>query len=223
MLPISSSLGMMLLWWTSMLLVTRRSILDKTSGFPLIAVIAAFPWNIVFAIIYYPTLATIDYISTCGFVVGDIFSIFIILKYLPKEYEHIIPQRYFSFVVFAFLLAMIGYQYFLFTYLTSLVTDVNQSYPSIWLHTQIMHLFFYSVSFIPMLRTRKSTKGQSIYFPLLRVIGNTAYLPKILFYYKIEVAFTYYLIAIITMADLTYMYLLYKQFQKEGINPWRHV
>jgi hypothetical protein len=76
-----------------------------------------------------------------------------------------------------------------------------------------------SVLFLRLLLTRNSSRGQSIYIALCKMIGTV--FPSVLFYlYFPHSGLLHLLFVSIFIFDLTYFLLLYYKLREENIRPW---
>ncbi|RNI27559.1 hypothetical protein EFA69_15655 [Rufibacter immobilis] len=197
-----------LFWTITYLLILRRGYEDKTYGMPMVALCANVSWEFIFSFVYphpQPQLA-IDYLWL-------LFDLGIVGQYLwygRKEFPEQLPPRLF-------------YGTFLFTlvYCALTIAFMAQEFEDyIGIYAAFAQNLLMSVLFIRMLLKRSSSKGQSLYIGLSKLVGTV--FPSILFYLYFPHSNLLLLLFIgIFLLDLTYVGLLYRKLKAENLSPWR--
>lgn len=196
------------LWALSYALIIRQARIDKRIGMPLIPLCANISYEFIFGFIF-PDVAPVNLINQIWFGV-DVILFWQLFKYGPEEFTDLLPRSWFvPTVLFTLGIVATG----IWSITIELHDEVGGDYTG-W-GDQV----FISAAMIALLTRRKSTAGQSMYIALSRMLGTIALVPVQLHLMpgSIFMNWTY---AVFLMLDATYLTLLYRQFRKEGRDPW---
>ncbi len=202
------AIGSGICWTLVYLLLIRRGFLEKTYGMPLAALCANISWDFIFSFILFvePPQNIINVI----WFVFDLLIVIQFLRYGPATIGDDFPRQYFypGFVI-ALVVAFFG-----------VLTISYEFNDLIGKYAAFAQNLMMSILFVVMLFRRKSTKGQSMYIAILKMVGTV--LPSIIFLVRDPSApFMDFLYVSIFGFDLLYTVLLYRQLKAEKLNPWR--
>lgn len=213
-------------WTITYIALVNRGIKDKSYGMPLIPLALNIAWEVTFSLIYPPHvsggLATA--VNTVWMIcdVGIIITFFLYgYKYFKSSYKISKPE-WILLTVSAFTVAfgiMIAGGPFFGQFEPYFHNEIFEGAKFI---AFIQNLVI-SICFILMFWQRQSSEGQSFTIAWSKWIGTsmTVGLSYLLIDHKGEdVTLMLIIIGTIFILDIYYMYLIYKQLKKEGINPW---
>ncbi|ALJ01563.1 hypothetical protein DC20_18020 [Rufibacter tibetensis] len=203
-------IGSGLFWTIAYILILRRGYKDKYYGMPMAALCANVSWEFIFAFVYphpQPQLY-IDYLWL-------VFDVGILVQYLAygrSEFPEHLPKKLF-YVTFLFTLV----------YCALTITAMAQEFNDyIGIYAAFAQNLMMSVLFIRMLLKRNSSRGQSGYIALSKMVGTI--FPSILFYlYFPNSNLLLLLFCGIFVLDVVYFLLLYAKMKTDGINPWKRI
>jgi hypothetical protein len=200
-------IGSGLFWTLAYLFILRVGRKDKTYGMPLVALCANVSWEFIFSFVIphsRPQLF-IDYVWL-------FFDLGIVIQYLTygkKEFPRNLPTSYFY---PSFLLAL-SLAFLCILLLSHELDDKHGIYAA------FAQNFMMSILFVFLLLKRNSSKGQSLYIALSKMVGTL--IPSILFYLTFPKSyFLVFLYMAIFIFDTIYFLLLFKKLEEEGVNPW---
>jgi hypothetical protein len=194
-------------WTITYLLILRRGFLDNSYGMPMLALCANLSWEFIFSFIYphpQPQLF-IDYLWL-------LFDVGILIQYLilgRREFPENLPRTLFY------------PTFFLSLILSALfILAMSREFKEyIGIYAAFAQNLLMSVLFLRLLLKRNSSRGQSIYIALSKMIGTV--FPSILFYlYFPHSEFLFLFFCSIFIFDLAYFLLLYFKLLEENIRPW---
>lgn len=201
-----------LFWTITYILIIRRGYLDKTYGMPLVALGANISWEFIFAFVL-PHPFPQRGVNMVWFAL-DFIILLTLLRYGPREFPGWSPRFFYG----VFLVAVITA--FALVYLVTLeFKDTEGAYAAFGQNLMM------AVLFIDMLWRRRSTRGQSLYIALAKLIGTLVV--SIGFYFFVpslsaSVLFPFLYISIFVF-DVIYGVMVYRQARREGMNPWRRL
>ena len=214
-------------WTITYIALVYRGFKDKSYGMPLIPLALNFAWEVTFAVIYPPHAAglAVTIINTIWMIcdVGIIATLLLYgYKYFKRHYG-ISKAEFYAFIGLAFaasfLVMLLGGPFFkdLLPYFKG---DMFESAKFIaYIQNTII-----SVSFVAMFLLRRSSEGQSFTIAWSKWLGTSM---TVGINYIVSHPGTWYFvgvfIAVTFIFDVWYMVLIYRQLQREGINPWRRL
>jgi hypothetical protein len=209
-LGIFLQVGSGLFWTITYLFILWRGFKDATYGMPMAAICANVAWEFTFSFVYphpQPQLY-IDYLWL-------LFDMGIVLQYLRYGREefprHLPPSLFWG--TFVFTLAYCGLM------IAFMAREFNDY---IGIYAAFAQNLLMSVLFIRMFLKRNSSRGQSLYIGLSKMVGTL--FPSLLFYLYFPQSYLLILLyAGIFVLDLVYVLLLYSKLKQEGIHPWRRI
>lgn len=203
LLQISSGL----FWTLTYLLILRRGLLDRSYGMPMVALCANLSWEFIFSFVY-PHPRPQLYINYLWL----LFDLGILAQYLrfwQRDFPPHLPQRLFypTFVLSLALSALF-------------ILEVSREFRDfIGIYAAFGQNLLMSVLFLRMLLKRNSSRGQSLYIALGKLLGTL--FPSFLFYlYFPHSRLLLLLYSSILIFDLAYLVLLYWQLCREHTRPW---
>lgn len=230
------NMGWIVFWGLAYVLIVRRGFLDKTFGFPFIAICVDTAWVFTFTVIYPQSPFMLL------FVIIDLIFIYQLLKFRTSDLTNLSKFQYYAAVVLGLLTS------FALIYAFSIeFDDVHGVYSS------FMNTLVASILFIVLILRRGSVQGQSIYIAISKMLGTLsaviAYnfyafpnirprmaihifhevlnIPLVLSATPVPSYIGSTLLAVLGISifvyDIIYIGLVYKQCKKQGINPWRRV
>lgn len=138
----------------------------------------------------------------------DIVIVTQIIRYGNKDYSHQsrrqFKQMFFGTLVFALI------------FIPAFEIEINDFYGA---YTGLGLNCIMSLLFIHMLRTRKSTAGQSMYVALSKQIGSLLAVLMSVSLYPHSLLIPV-MCATLVIFDFYYTRALYQQYRKDGLNPW---
>jgi hypothetical protein len=229
-------MGWIIFWGIAYALIVRRGFLDKTFGFPFIAICIDTAWVFVFTFIYpqSPFMAL--------FIILDIIFIYQLVKFRTSDLTNLSRFQYYAALILGLLTS-----FALIVAFSIEFDDVHGVYSS------FINTLFASVLFIVLILRRDNLKGQSIYIAISKMLGTLSAViaynfftfpdirPRLaihifhwVFNIPLETAPTPVpsyigstLLAVLGISifiyDLIYIGLIYKKSKEQGINPWRRL
>jgi hypothetical protein len=194
-------------WTLTYILIIMRGFRDKTYGMPLFPLCANLAWEFIFSFIFVPD--GVQRIINPIWFVFDLIIVYQYLRYGKSSLKGTLLEKYFYLNFVAVLLT--GF----FATLTASIefNSLNGKYAA-FTGNLIM-----SIMFISFLISRNNVEGQSIYVAIFKMIGTI--FASTLFYLRDPGApYMGFLYVAILFFDLAYVFLLYRMFQIQGINPW---
>lgn len=203
-------------WLIAYIDLIRLGFKQKTYGMPFVALAFNICWEALYAYMYWAhdgmfyggymmaITNTAWFFADCAIAVTH-------AKYGKKDFERFAPKKYF-------------WPWTILVLVTAAVTEVT------WLMaygvrangcTAIVQNLPMSMLFIFMLFERKSTEGQSMNIAIGKMLGTMGAWIAIAVYPSLQDPLNISVGVLCTVFDLIYCVLLYRQFKKEGRNPWR--
>jgi hypothetical protein len=199
-----------LFWTLTYLLILRRGYLDKSYGMPMLALCANLSWEFIFAFVY-PHPQPQLYINYLWL----LFDVGILIQYLRlgrQDFPAHLPRVWFypTFAASLILSALF-------------ILEISREFKEyIGIYAAFAQNLLMSVLFLRLLLTRNSSRGQSLYIALCKMIGTV--FPSILFYlYFPHSGLLLLLFWSIFIFDLTYFLLLFFKLRQEQIRPWSRI
>jgi hypothetical protein len=228
------NMGWIVFWGIAYVLVVRRGFIDKTFGYPFIAICVDIAWTFTFTLIFPQSPFMIL------FVVIDLLFLYQLIKFRTSDLHRLSKNQYYAAVILAMLTS-----FALIIAFSIEFDDVNGVY------TSFADTLLTSILFVVLIMRRGSVKGQSIYIAISKMLGTLSAViaynffaappqsPRLLIHILHQVldiplapsgvpSFVgSTLLAVLGISifiyDVIYIGLVYRQCHKEGINPWRRV
>jgi hypothetical protein len=195
-------------WSLSYLLIIKRGFQDKACGMPVLALCSNFGWELL-ALTFRvrPEILPGAYM----WVPPDAIMFVQCLLYGPRDFAQPFIARYFRPIV----VATFAYGFAL-TYFFEVRLGDDHRYYSAYLGNLAM-----SALFIAMLLRRGSSRGQSMYIAITKLLGTAIVSVECLRLHRDpEPALLGLLAAGIFALDVLYAVLLARQLREEGVSPW---
>ena len=230
------NMGWIIFWGIAYVLIVRRGFIDKTFGFPFIAICIDTAWVFVFTFIYRQSPFMIL------FIILDIIFIYQLVKFRTSDLTNLSKFQYYAALILGLLTS-----FALIVAFSIEFDDVHGVYSS------FINTLFASVLFIVLILRRNNLQGQSIYIAISKMLGTLSAViaynfftfpdihPRLaihifhwVFNIPLETAPTPVpsyigstLLAVLGISifiyDLIYIGLIYKKSKEQGINPWRRL
>ena len=230
------NMGWIIFWGIAYVLIVRRGFIDKTFGYPFIAICVDIAWVTTFTLIYPQSPFMLL------FVVVDLIFLYQLLKFRTSDLNNLSKLQYYAAVVLAIVTS-----FALIIAFSIEFDDVHGVYSS------FVDTLLTSILFIVLILRRNNVKGQSIYIAISKMLGtlsaviayNFFTFPDIrprmaihIFHEVLNIPLelsptpvpSYIgstLLAVLGISifvyDIIYIGLVYKKSKEQGINPWRRV
>ena len=183
-------------WSLVYVLIIRQGFKDKATGMPMAALCANICWEFIFSFVY--PLEGIKVMVTIIWFLLDVIIMLQFIKYGRKEFGKLYSIKYFY---PTFLIAML----LSFSIITASATEFNDFEG---IYAAFSQNLMMSILFIPFLLNRGSTKGQSVFIALFKMIGSL--IPAVSFYLFYSSGFINLLCIATFVFDMIYLILLIK-------------
>jgi hypothetical protein len=233
---IAFNMGWIIFWGIAYVLIVRRGFIDKTFGYPFIAICVDIAWVTTFTLIYPQSPFMLL------FVIVDLIFLYQLLKFRTSDLTNLSKTQYYAAVVLAIVTS-----FALIIAFSIEFDDVHGVYSS------FVDTLLTSILFIVLILRRDNVKGQSIYIAISKMLGtlsaviayNFFTFPNIrprmaihIFHEVLNIPLelsptpvpSYIgstLLAVLGISifiyDIIYIVLVYKKSKEQGINPWRRV
>lgn len=230
------NMGWIVFWGIAYVLIVRRGFIDKTFGYPFIAICVDIAWTFTFTLIYPQSPFMLL------FVVVDLIFLYQLVKFRTSDLHHLSQNQYYAAIVLA-----ISTSFALIIGFSREFNDVHGVYSS------FVDTLLTSILFVVLILRRGSVKGQSIYIAIAKMLGTLSAViaynfftfppisPRLLIHFLhrvINIPFELsptpvpsyigstllpVLGICIFVYDIIYIILVYRQCRTEGIDPWRRV
>ncbi len=192
-------------WSATYVLIIFKGFRDKTPGMPMIAMCANLCWEFIFSFIYPHggLQGRLDMI----WLALDMVLLMQYVKYGRDEFSRSLPVEYF----YPTLLLALALS---FAIISASVPELNDPLGKYAAFAQNLMM---SILFISMLRRRGSTRGQSVYIALFKMIGSL--IPAVGFYLYLRSDLVTALTAATLLFDLIYFWMIFKQQRMEMRQP----
>lgn len=224
------------LFWTAVyVLIIIKGFKDKSYGMPLFCLALNISWELIYSLVI-PNQGAQRWINLIWFIF-DIVLVIQVLLYWKKDFPDLKGKVFYPIYSLIMVTAFLGvltmqldFSNDLFFHQREHILGMGRAYSAF-----MMNLFM-SIIFVVFLYQRKSTRGQSIYIGIFKLLGTLfADIPFIITPYVIdsnpahpgtpaagEMMWPYFY-AFILIFDLIYIVQFYVQAKKEGINPFKLV
>lgn len=200
-------------WVAVFVMIIRRGNIDRTFGVPFVAIFVNLAWDAICAFVF--RLPAPQVYTEVLFACFDLVIVYQLFRYGRREFPALSS---------ASLVTLAG-----LTFVTAAVLCVATTlqFNDAWnFYSGYAGNFLGSVLFNVMLVSRNDVRGQSIYIGLLKGIGTGAASLGITFFpppgYEHAILVT--ALGLTTfVSDMIYVGLLYRQFRRQGISPWRRL
>jgi hypothetical protein len=214
-------------WIATYLLVIRRGNQDRLPAMPLSALALNISWEGIFSFVYMPDdpLVLIAW-STCFFL--DVAILVQVYRFGGNDFPNPQVRKHWTAILVVALLSAC----------VLLLGFTAQFQDKLGWFTGFLQNLLMSVLFVAMLARRDSIQGQSLYIALGKFLGTlfafvlaihwapafgTAVVDHQLRAPTPMPALVYWIYPLIFFFDVLYIWLVYQQCRKEGINPWRRL
>lgn len=232
-----TALGSGVFWLIAYILIIYRGFKDESFGMPVVALIGNIAWEFIFGVgietgcpaTWASCPATVIQVRNFIWLLFDVVILYTVLKYGRRAFTGIL-QRFFtpivlgSIVVAGLLIYSIVQEFWI---RNTWGVVVNGQVPEFLPLTIQGGSYFtgfglnviMSILFVFMMYRRQSVEGQSLYIALSKWLGSLAA-------YGFMVAdgaqslVVNILYAVVFLFDLFYIWQVYRQCRREGINPW---
>ena len=202
------SIACFALWTVSYVLILRQARADGRVGMPLIPLCMNVCYEFIFGFVY-PDVPPVNYSNQLWFFV-DLLLFAQFLKYGRREFTDLVSPRLFVPTVLATLVLCGGG----ILAVTAEFNDYHGGNYTGW-GDQIL----ICVSFVALITRRRSSKGQSMYIGLARMIGTLCLVP-VQYHLMPHSKLLAFIYVVFPMIDALYLTLLYRQCRREGRDPW---
>lgn len=187
----------------------RRGFLDKRPTIPVLAVVTNVCWELVFSFGY--TLDGPLRVGVWLWLPLDLVLLYQALRYGRKDFAGI------SAPLFAWM--VVGWAVFSVLFITFVTREFDDRDST---YTQVFVPLFMEAMFVVMLRQRRSTVGQTMYFASLKMLVDVAGGIALIAMYPGRWLVTEMAVAEWAF-DVIYFVALWRTFLAEGRRPWRKV
>jgi hypothetical protein len=198
-------------WTATYLLIVKRAYQDKAPGMPALALCSNFAWEILAL-----TLRPVPEITPGAvmWVPPDAVMFCQCLLYGKSDFQDPFVKKYFRPIfVTTFVYALA------FTYFFEVRLHDDTRYYSAYIGNLVM-----SALFIAMLLRRGSSRGQSMYIAVCKLLGTFIVSVEALRLHRDpQPALLVLLVAGILVLDSLYAVMLHRKLLDEGITPWRRL
>ncbi len=185
-------------------LAIRRGFLDRRSTLPVFAVCANVSWELTYVVVH-PGLRVILYF----WIPLNLVLLWQALRYGRQDFPGL------SRPAFGWMVA--GWSAFALSFMILATREFDDR---VGAYTTVFVVVLMEALFIVMLRTRRSTVGQTMYLALLKTVVDASGAVGLIAWYPNR-WLLHQMIAAELVLDVVYIVLLYRQFRAEGVNPWR--
>jgi hypothetical protein len=229
-----------LFWAIAYVLIIYRGFKDKSYGMPVVALVSNFAWELIYGLGIEPSCiltwescpATLVQARNFLWLVLDGIILYTVLRFGPRYFARTLGRAFVPSVLAGIAVAaLIIYTFVIEYYIANIwgVVPPGSSRATDFLPLRLqggsditgfgMNLMM-SLLFIFMLLERGSVEGQSIYIAISKWLGTLAAYGFMLAD-NIQTPLVNVLYATIFVLDVIYIWLVYRQCRREGINPWR--
>lgn len=195
-------------WILTYFWIIRRGFIDKYLAMPLVPLFFNFAWEFTYSFVYIPPFTGQHYVNISWFFL-DILIIWQGIKYGRKDYPGLSRNQ--------FLWAFAGVLVLAYSLMILMNRDLGDDIGG---YTAFTLNAFISYCFILMLKSRRSTVGQTMYIGFGKLFGTlSSSILYVLFYPDRWGMMVLY--ATILFLDIVYLVMLRRQFITEGVSPWR--
>jgi hypothetical protein len=233
---IAFNMGWIIFWGIAYVLIVRRGFIDKTFGYPFIAICVDIAWVTTFTLIYPQSFFMLL------FVIVDIIFLYQLLKFRTSDLTNLSKAQYYAAVVLSIVTS-----FALIIAFSIEFDDVHGVYSS------FVDTLLTSILFVVLILRRDSVKGQSIYIAISKMLGTLSAViaynfftfppisPRLaihIFHRVLNIPFELsptpvpsyigsVLLAVLGISifvyDIIYIVLVYRKSKEQGINPWRRI
>ena len=230
------NMGWIIFWGIAYVLIVRRGFIDKTFGYPFIAICVDIAWVTTFTLIYPQSPFMLL------FVVVDLIFLYQLLKFRTSDLNNLSKFQYYAAVVLAIVTS--------FALIIAFSIEFNDVHG---VYSSFVDTLLTSILFIVLILRRNNVKGQSIYIAISKMLGTLSAViaynfftfpdirPRMAIHIFHEVLniplelsptpvpsyIVSTLLAVLGISifvyDIIYIGLVYKKSKEQGINPWRRV
>jgi hypothetical protein len=191
-----------ILWTLTYLLIIWRSFADRTYGMPFPAIVANVSWEFIFSVLLPPPLPRAFAIFWLAL---DLVILYTFLRFGPREFPQLRRRWFLTMTLGTFLLTFLGVWYI------SQELDQGLGYRAAYTQN-----FMMSALFIAMLLHRNSTRGQSPWIALTKLMGTAiASVSDSVYIDGRDTPLLIYLYASIFVLDLSYLIALIRVRARE--------
>lgn len=152
-------------WIMAYYLIIYKGFKDKSFGMPLIAVAGNISWEFIFSFIYPQTGAphgAMQLPVNIAWFFLDIIIVFQYIKYGKKDFLKQYPAWMFIPTILISIITALGLEFFI----------INEFNDTLGIYTAFSANLVISITFIQMFFKRNSSKGQSIYIGISKMLGT---------------------------------------------------
>lgn len=230
------NMGWIVFWGLAYGLIVRRGFIDKTFGYPFIAICVDIAWTLTFTLVYPQSPFMLL------FVVIDLIFLYQLLKFRTSDLQQLSKMQYYAAVALA-----VATSFALIISFSIEFNDVHGVYSS------FVDTLLTSILFVVLILRRGSVRGQSIYIAITKMLGTLSAViaynfftfppinPRLLIHVlhrvihiPLELSDTPVpsyigssLLPVLGISifvyDIIYIILVYRQCRAEGIDPWRRL
>ncbi|MCP4137688.1 MAG: hypothetical protein GY754_42365 [bacterium] len=197
-------------WLAAYSLMIRRGFKDKTYAMPFAALCANIAWEFIFSFINLHDPPQL-YINRLWFA----FDVVILAQFVYFGMKEIKNLTWPKFIVFTIISLITGYLGVLL--INYHLKDFFGAYVAFGQNLMM------SILFVSMLHHRQSIRGQSIYIAIFKCLGTLTASLAFGLYRPFDTPVMVYFYVAIFVFDVIYIGMLYGQFKKEGISPWKRL
>jgi hypothetical protein len=195
------------LWAVAYLLIIRRGFLDRICGAPLLALVSAITWELIFAVVR-PTPGLPPFVVPAWLAI-DACILYQYLRYGAAERARPAARAMFYAGFAAALAGAFALEY------TLILTfgDRDGVYSGFAVNVVM------SLAFIAMLRRRRGVRGQSMYIAASKLSGSAIAIPHAFALHGSLLSLRA-LMGMTLLSDVVYAALLDRRCREQGIRPW---
>lgn len=232
---IALNMGWIIFWGIAYILVVRRGFIDKTFGYPFIAICVDIAWTFTFTLVFPQSPFMIL------FVVVDLIFLYQLIKFRTSDLHNLSKFQYYAAIILAIVTS--------FALIIAFSIEFDDKHG---VYSSFVDTLLTSILFIVLILRRNNVKGQSIYIAISKMLGTFSAVlaynffaappisPRLaihLFHSVLNIPLapadpvpSYVgstLLAVLGISifvyDIIYIILVYRKCKEEGINPWRRI
>ena len=149
------NMGWIIFWGIAYVLIVRRGFIDKTFGYPFIAICVDIAWVTTFTLIYPQSPFMLL------FVIVDLIFLYQLLKFRTSDLTNLSKGQYYTAIILAIVTS--------FALIIAFSIEFNDVHG---VYSSFVDTLLTSILFIVLILRRDNVKGQSIYIAISKMLGT---------------------------------------------------
>lgn len=190
-------------------MVIRRGYLEKLPALPVFAVGANVAWEFTYAFVYpiYPQMR----VTLFFWLPFNLIILAQVFAYGRRDFSWLSRRAY--------LWMLLAWLVFTFTFMAAATREFDDS---LGVYTTVFVVVLMEALFLVMLRTRRSTAGQTMYIAVLKTVVDVSGGIALISWFPNRVLLQQMIVAEVVL-DVIYVVMLRRQFMAEGTPAWAKV